>query len=200
MGERTDLLVVGAGPYAYSAASWARDNGIDTKVVGVPMSFWREQMPADMFLRSGPDWHLDAAGEHTFEAYFEDRGLDRGSNDPVPIGVFLDHTDWFREQKGFDVDQRLVDTLEADGSADQGFVATLEDGTTVTAEKVLAAPGIRHFVALPAWHEGCPSTGGRTPSTWSTSTRSPGRAWWWSVAGRAPTSGLPCSATTVRPR
>ena len=157
MGERTDLLVIGAGPYAYSAASWARDNGIDTKVVGVPMSFWREQMPTDMFLRSGPDWHLDAAGEHTFEAYFEDRGLDPHDHDPVPIGVFLDHTDWFREQKGFDVDQRFVDTLEAAGAAGAGgFVATLDDGTTIAAEKVLAAPGIRHFVALPAWHEGVP--------------------------------------------
>ena len=160
MGERTDLLVIGAGPYAYSAASWARDNGIDTKVVGVPMSFWREQMPSDMFLRSGPDWHLDAAGEHTFEAYFEDRGLDPHDHDPVPIGVFLDHTDWFREQKGFDVDQRLVDTLEtaegAGGGRVRGFVATLDDGTTIAAEKVLAAPGIRHFVALPAWHEGVP--------------------------------------------
>ena len=145
MGERTDLLVIGAGPYAYSAASWARDNGIDTKVVGVPMSFWREQMPSDMFLRSGPDWHLDAAGVHTFEAYFEDRGRDPHDHEPVPIGVFLDHADWFREQKGFDVDQRFVDTLEtADGggSGDRGFLATLDDGTTIAAEKVLAAPGI----------------------------------------------------------
>src|SRR6478609_977214 len=98
MAERTDLLVIGAGPYAYSAASCARDHGIDTRVVGLPMSFWREQMPADMYLRSGPDWHLDSAGEHTFAAFFEDRGLSRAENDPVPIGVFLDHTDWFRAQ------------------------------------------------------------------------------------------------------
>jgi hypothetical protein len=69
MAERTDLLVIGAGPYAYSAASCARDHGIDTRVVGIPMSFWREQMPADMFLRSGPDWHLDVADDDTFEAY-----------------------------------------------------------------------------------------------------------------------------------
>jgi len=154
MAERTDLLVIGAGPYAYSAATCARDHGIDTRVVGLPMSFWREQMPADMYLRSGPDWHLDTAGEHTFAAFFEDRGLSRAENDPVPIGVFLDHTDWFREQKGFDVEERLVDTLEADGAG--AFAATMEDGTTITAEKVLAAPGIRHFVALPAWHEGVP--------------------------------------------
>ena len=155
MAHRTDLLVVGAGPYAYSAAAGARDAGIDTTVVGVPMSFWREQMPADMFLRSGPDWHLDPAGEHTFAAYLEDRGLRRADLDPVPIGVFLDHTDWFREQKGFDVDQRLVDDLQVDASG-EGFVATMEDGTTITADKVLAAPGIRHFVTLPAWHEGVP--------------------------------------------
>ena len=155
MAERTDLLVIGAGPYAYSAAACARDHGIDTRVVGLPMSFWREQMPADMYLRSGPDWHLDTAGEHTFAAYFEDRGLSRADHDPVPIGVFLDHTDWFREQKGFDVDERLVDTVEADDTG-AGFVATMEDGTTITAEKVLAAPGIRHFVTLPAWHEGVP--------------------------------------------
>ena len=154
MAERTDLLVVGAGPYAYSAAACARDNGIETRVVGLPMSFWREQMPAEMYLRSGPDWHLDTAGEHTFAAYFEDRGLSRAEHDPVPIGVFLDHTDWFREQKGFDVDERLVDTVEADDTG--GFVATMEDGSTITAEKVLAAPGIRHFVTLPAWHEGVP--------------------------------------------
>ena len=154
MAERTDLLVIGAGPYAYSAAACARDNGIETRVVGLPMSFWREQMPADMYLRSGPDWHLDTAGEHTFAAYFEDRGLSRAEHDPVPIGVFLDHTGWFREQKGFDVDERLVDTVEADDTG--AFVATMEDGSTITAEKVLAAPGIRHFVTLPAWHEGVP--------------------------------------------
>ncbi len=122
MAQRTDLLVIGAGPYAYSAAACARDRGIDTRVVGLPMSFWREQMPTDMYLRSGPDWHLDTAGEHTFAAYFEDRGLSRAEHDPVPIGVFLDHTDWFRQQKGFDVDERLVDTVETDDTG--AFVAT----------------------------------------------------------------------------
>jgi thioredoxin reductase len=154
MADRTDLLVVGAGPYAYSAASCARDHGIGTHVVGRPMSFWREQMPADMFLRSGLDWHLDTTGVHTFAAYVEDRGLSRAELDPVPIGVFLDHTDWFRAQKGFDVDERLVDVLEVD--PDGGFIATMDDGSTIAAEKVLAAPGIRHFTALPAWHEGVP--------------------------------------------
>jgi thioredoxin reductase len=154
MSARTDLLVIGAGPYACSAAAFARDNGIDTRVVGRPMSFWRDHMPAGMYLRSGPDWHLDAAGEHTFAAYFEDRGLRAEQVDPIPIGVFLDYTDWFGRRKGLDVDERLVAELS---TVDGGFVATLDDGETITAGTVLAAPGIRHFVNLPAWHAEVPS-------------------------------------------
>ena len=153
MPDRTDLLVVGAGPYAYSAAAFARDNGIDTRIVGHPMAFWREHMPADMFLRSGPDWHLDGRGEHTFEAFFEDRGLRPEEFDPIPIAVFLDYTEWFRARKSLDVDERLVtDLTKPDGA----FVATMEDGSTITADKVLAAPGIRHFVNLPAWYADVP--------------------------------------------
>ena len=36
---------------------------------GWPIGFWRENMSVGMFLWSGPDWHLDAAGRHTLEAY-----------------------------------------------------------------------------------------------------------------------------------
>ncbi|WP_329000806.1 NAD(P)/FAD-dependent oxidoreductase [Kribbella sp. NBC_00709] len=153
MPDRTDLLVVGAGPYAYSAAAFARDNGIETRIVGRPMAFWRNQMPADMFLRSGPDWHLDARGEHTFEAFFEDRGLRPADFDPIPVAVFLEYTDWFRDCKGLDLDERLVTGLTKPNS---GFVATLDDGTTITADKVLAAPGVGSFLNLPEWYADVP--------------------------------------------
>ena len=155
MTERTDLLVVGAGPYAYSAAAFARDNGIDTHVVGRPMAFWRDQMPADMFLRSGPGWHLDGSGKYTFEAFFEAKGLRPEELDPIPLAVFLDYTEWFRECTSLEVDERMVtDLTRPDGD----FVATLGDGSTITAEKVLAAPGIRYFVNLPEWYANVPPT------------------------------------------
>jgi FAD-dependent urate hydroxylase len=154
MPARTDLLVIGAGPYGYSAAAFARDNGIDAHVVGRPMSFWRDQMPAEMYLRSGPDWHLDGSGEYTFAAYFEERGMRPEDFDPIPIGVFLDHAEWFRERKSLDVDERLVTALAAPGRV---FVATMDDGSTIIADRVLAAPGIRHFVSLPAWHADVPT-------------------------------------------
>ncbi len=153
MTQTTDLLVVGAGPYAYSAAALAREHGIDTHVVGQPMAFWRDQMPADMFLRSGPDWHLDGTGTYTFQAFFEDRGLRAEDHDPIPREVFLDYTEWFRKQTSLEIDQRLVTGLT---QPDGRFEAALDDGSTISAEKVLAVPGIRHFVNLPEWYDDLP--------------------------------------------
>jgi thioredoxin reductase len=154
MPARTDLLVIGAGPYAYATAAYARDRGLDTHVVGRPMAFWREHMPADMYLRSGPDWHLDATGEHTFAAFFEDRGLDPAEHDPIPIGVFLDHTEWFAERKGLVADPRLVTELT---KPDGRFVAALADGSTIEADRVVAAPGVGYFAQLPDWHPQVPA-------------------------------------------
>jgi thioredoxin reductase len=154
MAQETDLLVVGAGPYAYSAAAFARANGIDTHVVGHPMAFWREQMPADMFLRSGPDWHLDATGEYNFEAFFEDRWMRPSDFDPVPVAMFLEYTEGFRKRTSLEVDERMVAHLT---TTDSGFVATMEDGSAIAAEKVLAVPGIRHFLNLPQWYADVPA-------------------------------------------
>jgi cation diffusion facilitator CzcD-associated flavoprotein CzcO len=47
------LLVVGAGPYGVAVAAHAMERGIETVVVGHPMSFWTDHMPEGMFLRSG---------------------------------------------------------------------------------------------------------------------------------------------------
>ncbi len=150
----TELLVIGAGPYGYSAAAYARDRGIRTRIVGRPMGFWRDQMPADMYLRSGRDWSLDASGEHTFQAFFEERGLDPVAHDPIPIGVFLDHAAWFREQKGFDVEEVMVTDLRR---PDGRFEAELADGSVVTADVVLAAPGIASFAHRPRWYNQVPA-------------------------------------------
>jgi cation diffusion facilitator CzcD-associated flavoprotein CzcO len=107
----TQLLVVGAGPYALSMAGLARERGIDTLVIGTPMGFWRQNMPQGMFLRSGPGWHLDAAGVATFRAFLEERSIAAEDVDPIPLGVFLDYTDWFRQTKGIEVHEDLVTAL-----------------------------------------------------------------------------------------
>ncbi|CAI9414513.1 hypothetical protein [Nocardioides sp. T2.26MG-1] len=169
MPARTDLLVIGAGPYAYATAAYARDRGLDTHVAGHPMASWREQMPADMYLRSGPDWPLDATGEHTFAAFFEERGLDPTEHDPIPIGVFLDHTEWFAQRKGLAADPPLVAGLT---KPDDRFVAALTDGSTVEADRMVAAPGVGYFAQLPEWHLRVPE--GRRSHTSGFETSLPG--------------------------
>ena len=144
----TELLVIGAGPYALSAAALAQEKGIRTTVLGRPMAFWREHMPAGMFLRSGPDWHLDAAGVHTLEAYLEERGIEPADVDPMPIDVFLDYADWFRAAKGVEPRADLVTRL---ARRNGGYEAELESGDRIAARAVVCAPGIRHFANLPAW-------------------------------------------------
>ncbi len=143
-----DLLVVGAGPYGVAVAAHALERGIVTTVVGRPMEFWTEHMPAGMFLRSGLDWHLDASAEHTFEAFAEDRGITPADVDPVPIGVFLAYAAWFQQQKKVTVVERLVTSLHHEGDV---FVARLDDDSRITAERVVAAPGAGYFPQLPHW-------------------------------------------------
>jgi cation diffusion facilitator CzcD-associated flavoprotein CzcO len=144
----TELLVIGAGPYALSTAACARGHGIETVVLGRPMSFWREHMPAGMFLRSGTDWHLDAAGVHTLEAFVEDRHIDPGEVDPIPVGLFLDYAQWFEQAEGIEVREDLVAAL---ARLDGRFVATLDSGDRVEAAAVVAAPGLSHFTTVPHW-------------------------------------------------
>jgi len=144
----TQLLVIGAGPYALSTAALARERGIDTVIVGRPMGFWRENMPEGMFLRSGPDWHLDGSGVDTLEAYLEDRQIRPDDVDPIPIGLFLDYADWFRQRKLLDVREDFVTNLAKPNGR---FEARLESGERILADAVVAAPGVRHYTNLPDW-------------------------------------------------
>jgi cation diffusion facilitator CzcD-associated flavoprotein CzcO len=153
MTTTTSLLVIGAGPYAVSTAAFAREHGIQTVVVGRPMGFWREHMPAGMFLRSGPDWHLDAAAVHTLEAYLEERVIAPADVDPLPIGLFLDYAEWFRHAKGIQVRDDLVTEL---AKSDGRFEAVLDSGERVAADAVVAAPGVAYFANRPDWAASVP--------------------------------------------
>jgi cation diffusion facilitator CzcD-associated flavoprotein CzcO len=114
--ESTSLVVVGAGPYGVAVAAQAIERGIDTVVFGRPMSFWTDHMPSGMFLRSGPDWHLDASETHTLEAFLEEREIATSDVDPVPIEVSIEYATWFQQRKGVVARDELVcDIVDADG-------------------------------------------------------------------------------------
>ena len=145
--------MIGAGPYGLSTASLAQERGIQTLIVGQPMSFWREHMPEGMYLRSGVDWHLDAAGVHTLEAFVEEHAIAEEELDPIPIRTFLDYCEWFRSMKRIAVREETVIDL---GRSNGRFEATLAGGERIAADAVVCAPGIRHYTNLPGWATSVP--------------------------------------------
>ncbi|MET8753241.1 NAD(P)-binding domain-containing protein [Streptomyces sp. NPDC004667] len=151
MEDRLDLVVVGAGPFGLSTAAAAQEKGLRTLVLGRPMGFWTDHMPARMLLRSGTDWHLDAAGTHTMEAYLAARGTP--ADLPLPLASFLDYARWFRERKQLDVVEEYAASVVPEAGA---FSVRLAGGDSVRAAAVVAAPGVQHFAHRPAWAETLP--------------------------------------------
>lgn len=149
----TDVAVIGAGPYGLAAAAHLRQAGIDVRVLGDPMSFWRG-MPAGMLLRS--NWTAtciaDFQGPLSLDAYRAAMGVhfDR----PVPLARFIEYGMWVQQQVVPDLDRRLVQTLDAD---ERGFRLLLGDGSSLSARRVVVAAGIKPFANRPAYAEGLPS-------------------------------------------
>jgi cation diffusion facilitator CzcD-associated flavoprotein CzcO len=145
-----ELLVIGAGPYGLAVAAEARRQGLSVTVVGEPMRFWRRNMPDGMLLRSGRDWHLDAAEVHTFDAFTGGWG-----DEPIPVETFIAYADWFAEREGIVPLRRRVTNISSEGNG--GFTAHLDDASAaradapsvLRADRVVAAPGIAPFAVEP---------------------------------------------------
>jgi FAD-dependent urate hydroxylase len=145
----TKLLIVGAGPFGMATASLAGDRGIDHLLIGSQMAFWREHMPAGMYLRSAADWHLDPAGVCTIERFLDTLGLTRLDAEPLSLQRYLEYTDWFQAQKGLHpVDDRVTALHHVEGTR-AAFRAEMASGALVIAEAVLLALGFGCFAHAP---------------------------------------------------
>lgn len=138
---RTDVAVVGAGPYGLAATAHLRRAGVDLRIFGEPMSFWGT-MPKGMLLRS--NWTATCIAEHrgplSLDAYIAATG--QGVARPVPLDRFIPYGEWVQRQVAPDVDRRLVTRIEPNGA---GFRLTLDDGDELLAGRVVVAGGIAPF-------------------------------------------------------
>lgn len=146
-----EVAVIGAGPYGLSVAAHLRAAQIDTRVFGRPMSFWRENMPAGMRLRS--PWiatHLsDPEGRLSLDAYAGEVALAR--QEQLPLGKFVEYGQWFQVHAVPDLDTRQVRRVERDTA---GFRLELDDEETVQARRVVVAMGLAGQEFRPAPFQG----------------------------------------------
>jgi FAD-dependent urate hydroxylase len=151
--QETHIAVIGAGPHGLSAAAHLRRAGVECRVLGDPMSFWRT-MPEGMLLRSNntATGIADPEGPLSLEGYRRVTG--RRIPPPVPLQDFIDYGSWVQGRVAPDVDRRTVDVVERSDSA---FVLRLSDGERLRARRVVVAAGIADFVHLPRVARGLPT-------------------------------------------
>jgi hypothetical protein len=145
MTTSSDVAIIGAGPHGLAAAAHLRRAGVEARVFGEPMGFWKT-MPSGMFLRS--NWSATCIGEYdgelSLDAYQADTGERFGR--PVPLDRFIDYGLWVQRRVAPDVDNRLVERLTRSG---EHFTLHLNDGDEARARRVVVACGIAPFARRP---------------------------------------------------
>jgi len=150
---KTDVVVIGAGPYGLSAAAHLNANGVSVRVFGETMSFWDRNMPEGMCLRS--PWEAsqlsDPSRSLTIDAFQTATGVPVSR--PVPIARFVAYGRWFQSHAVPNLEPRRVAEIEKDTA---GFRVVLVDGEAVRCERVVIAGGIGPFAVRPPQFAGIP--------------------------------------------
>ncbi|HXY07792.1 MAG TPA: FAD-dependent oxidoreductase [Terriglobales bacterium] len=150
----SNVTIIGAGPYGLAAAAYLRAAGVETRVFGEPMEFWKEQMPAGMCLRSSWDAsHIaDPKQELTFDDYCRHNG--NHVSKPIPLDRFVDYGQWYQRSVVPDLDRRKIVKIDVDNG---GFRLTLADSEAFFSRRVVLATGISTFARRPVEFAGIPS-------------------------------------------
>jgi putative flavoprotein involved in K+ transport len=155
--QRTEIAIVGAGPYGLSLAAHLRAAGLPFRIMGRVMETWREQMPEGMLLKSdGFASDLsDPLGTFRLHHYCEERQLPyHATCIPVELSTFAGYGAEFQRRMVPEVQDAKLVTLER---GDGEFLLTLDTGETFVAHKVVLAVGISHYAHIPAVLDGLPS-------------------------------------------
>jgi lysine/ornithine N-monooxygenase len=150
-----DVAIVGAGPYGLSGAAYLMAKGLGVGVFGEPMSFWRDHMPAGMFLRS--NWAASHISDPHNRLTLDHFKADSGARffQPIPLEHFVAYGNWYRQKAVPELHRRQVSGLE---KGEAGFRLTLDGGDIVTSRRVVIATGISPFPWMPKEFAGLPGS------------------------------------------
>jgi FAD-dependent urate hydroxylase len=140
-----DVAIVGAGPYGLSMAAHLSSKRV--RVFGEPMRTWRRLMPPDMIMRS--TWERSNLSDPLERGRLADWAVETGRPrvEPLPLRMFLEYSEWFRERFVKDVDEASVVNVEAARAG--GFHLRTSSGDELDARRLVVAVGVTPFPVLP---------------------------------------------------
>lgn len=140
------LAIIGAGPYGLSLAAHAKDVGLNYKVFGYPMDFWKSKMPPNMFIRTLLEYTGLSDPNNKFTLNHYQREKREIFSYPLPRSVFVKYGLWFTEQLAISIEKTLITQV----SLDKGlFKLESQDGIEFIARKVIVAVGLTNAQYIP---------------------------------------------------
>ncbi len=157
MQSKTDVAIVGAGPYALSLAAHLAARNVDHVMIGTPMAGWMTGMPKGMQLKSEgfASSLFDPGSRFTLKRYCGENGIGYADIDkPVDIATFIAYGLDFQRQATLGVEKDQVTSLDR---APGGFVLRLAHGGSLHCRRAVLATGIKPFHHRPEPVEGLPA-------------------------------------------
>jgi cation diffusion facilitator CzcD-associated flavoprotein CzcO len=149
----SDVAIVGSGPNALSLAAHLRELGVDFRVFGPPMKFWRD-MPRGINLKSfayATNVYVPAKG-YTFPQWCRARGLE--DFEPCTMRSFADYGVWMRDHFVPELEPVTVSRVSVDASGKFDLALATEE--RLRARRVVFATGLSHLASMPEALRGLP--------------------------------------------
>jgi thioredoxin reductase len=146
MARAIDVAIIGAGPYGLSLAAHLRARGVQYRIFGDPMRFWRD-MPVGVNLKSlafATNIYVPQRG-HSFPKWSLRNGLE--DFEPCTMQSFAAYG--WEMQKRFvpDLEEVFVTNVER---RERKFAVTLASGESFAAAKVVACTGLSGLSHVPS--------------------------------------------------
>jgi lysine/ornithine N-monooxygenase len=146
MARATDVAIIGAGPYGLSLAAHLQARGVNYRIFGKVMRFWRD-MPQGVNLKSlafATNIAVPKRG-YSFPQWCREHGLE--DFEPCTMQSFAAY--------GCEMQKRFVPELEEVlvtnvAMMDQGFEVTLASGERFCSRKVVVCTGLSGLARVPS--------------------------------------------------